>query len=82
MNAGKRPVLVFGMERSCACLTEAKLPIVLAPEETRVLPFTIEAGGQPRRIDETVRLFTDCPSRPIVALRIVGSIVEPNSAPR
>ena len=75
-NRSARPVRIVGAEETCTpegCIYAPKLPLEVAARETRELPIQIKTRS-PGAFFRELRLFTDCPERPIVVLRVKGHV--------
>lgn len=67
-NISDRPVRIIGSSSSCECTTIEEMPITLPPSETRTVSARITISEHNPNSSGTLRLFTDEPRSPEIAL--------------
>ena len=77
-NQSDRSIRLLGQEASCSCSVIGGLPEILparsrCPLDLKINTFRKEVGS----LDVVLKLFTDHPEYPILALRITGAVHDP-----
>ena len=67
-NISDRPVRLIGASPSCSCTVIQDLPMTLAASETRTVSARITTSEDNPNSSGTIRLFTDEPRSPEIAL--------------
>ena len=75
-NWTDQPVRLVGGTSDCSCTTTDDLPITIPPGGEAAVPVELKVPASNRgQLTRTVKLWTDCPQRPVVRFR-VGCRVE------
>ena len=76
-NQSDRAIRVLGQEASCSCSVVGGLPEVLPARSTCPLDLKINTiRKEVGKLDVVLKLFTDHPSRPFIAMHIPGEVRE------
>lgn len=77
-NLTDQPVRILGVTTSCACVSTAKLPVVVPPRETRPMPVALHLeGAQPGFIVQTATYHTDHPAAPSLRATVKARVAAP-----
>lgn len=76
INLTRSTVTVFGAERSCTCLVLDLLPRSVAPGESIELGVSVIAPEKTGAFEEHVKLFTDCPEKPVFAVTLSAMVAK------
>jgi hypothetical protein len=75
-NLSSRPVRIVGVRSSCSCvLTEQRPPLVIESGRELKLRFSAVPQASPPEFLQEIRVYTDVPSQPAVALSVTGRVV-------
>jgi hypothetical protein len=70
-------VRLIGGTSDCSCVTTADLPVTLPPGEGRVVTVRMKIpASRPGVITRKAELWTDCPARRVVQLRVGCRVAE------
>jgi len=81
-NQSDRSIRILGQETSCSCSVVGGLPDVLPAGSTCPLDLKINTiRKEVGKLDVVLKVFTDHPSHPILALHIIGEVRQPATPP-
>jgi hypothetical protein len=77
LNTVTRAITLLGAETSCGCTTLTNLPLTLQPSQEVAVQVELHTPKAEKRVESTVRLFTDCDQQAAPSFTIVASVVAP-----
>lgn len=76
-NEGRRPLLLFELSRSCACLFGGGSQVVVDPGRSTDVTLELHTDRLSGRVRKIIRYTTNDPNRPDVVLAVLANVQEP-----
>lgn len=78
-NHAKASVNILGAQSSCSCALVENTPISIPPGETKQLKVVVSTAGlTTANFAQSIKVFTDFPSKPVVTIAVTGTIMLSN----
>jgi hypothetical protein len=75
-NLGERRIELVGCQTTCDCVATSALPTAVEPRGRRRMRFDIKPDRADADYAAKIKVLTDVPTQPTVALSITGEVIE------